>query len=34
MTLVRVDRTYRGKPTHHYELDGQRVDGVTSILSA
>ena len=30
--LVRIDRTYRGKPTHHYELDGKRVDGVTTLL--
>jgi hypothetical protein len=34
MTLIRVDRTTRnGKPTHHYELDGNRVDGVTTVLS-
>lgn len=30
--LVRVDRTYRGRPTHHYELDGKRIDGVTTLL--
>lgn len=33
MTLVRKDRTYRGKPTHHYELDGVKVPGVTTLLS-
>ncbi len=33
MTLRRIDRTYRGKPTHHYELDGARVDGVTTVIS-
>lgn len=33
MSLKRIDRTYRGKPTHHYELDGQRVWGVTTVLS-
>lgn len=33
MTLRRIDRTYRGKPTHHYELDGTRVDGVTTVIS-
>lgn len=33
MTLVRKDRTYRGKPTHHYELDGVKVTGVTTMLS-
>lgn len=32
--LRRIDRTYRGKPTHHYELDGQRVDGVTTLIGA
>lgn len=30
----RVDRTYRGRPSHHYEdADGRRVPGVTTILS-
>ena len=33
MTLKRVDYLYRGKPGHRYELDGERVDGVTTILS-
>ena len=33
MTLVRKDRTYRGKPTHSYELDGVKVPGVTTLLS-
>lgn len=33
MTLVRKDRTYRGKPTHSYELDGVKVQGVTTLLS-
>lgn len=30
--IRRVDRTYRGKPTHHYTLDGIRADGVTTLL--
>jgi hypothetical protein len=31
--IRRVDTTYRGKPTHHYEdANGQRVPGVTTIL--
>ena len=34
MTLQRVDTTYRGKPTHYYELDGQRVDGATTLIGA
>jgi hypothetical protein len=33
MTLIRKDRTYRGKPTHSYELDGVKVQGVTTLLS-
>lgn len=33
MTLQRIDRTYRGKPTHHYMLDGVKADGVTTVLS-
>jgi hypothetical protein len=33
VSLVRVDRLYRGKPTHFYELDGKRVDGVTTVLN-
>lgn len=33
MTLQRIDRTYRGKPTHHYTLDGKKVPGVTTLLS-
>lgn len=33
MSLVRKDRTYRGKPTHSYELDGVKVQGVTTLLS-
>jgi hypothetical protein len=33
VSLVRVDRLYRGKPTHYYELDGKRVDGVTTVLN-
>jgi len=32
VTLQRIDTTYRGKPTHYYELDGQRVDGVTTLI--
>lgn len=31
--IRRVDRTYRGKPTHHYTVDGVRADGVTTLLS-
>ena len=31
--IRRVEGTYRGKPTHHYEdANGQRVPGVTTIL--
>lgn len=31
--IRRVDRTYRGKPTHHYEdANGQQIPGVTTIL--
>lgn len=30
--IRRVDRTFRGKPTHHYLIDGQRADGVTTLL--
>jgi len=31
--IRRVDSTYRGKPTHHYEdATGKRVPGVTTIL--
>jgi len=31
--IRRVDTTYRGKPTHHYEdINGQKVPGVTTIL--
>jgi len=30
---VRKDRTYRGNPTHSYELDGVKVQGVTTLLS-
>lgn len=33
MTLKRIDYTYRGKPSHKYELDGIEVPGVTTILS-
>jgi len=33
--VTRVDRVYRGKPTHHYEdANGRKMPGVTSILSA
>lgn len=32
VTLKRIDRTYRGKPTHSYELDGVKVEGVTTLL--
>lgn len=30
--IRRVDRMYRGQPTHHYLLDGKRADGVTTLL--
>lgn len=31
--IRRVESTYRGKPTHHYEdANGQRIPGVTTIL--
>lgn len=31
--IRRVDRTYRGRPTHHYvDEHGERIDGVTTIL--
>lgn len=31
--IRRVDRTYRGKPTHHYvDANGLRITGVTTIL--
>jgi hypothetical protein len=31
--IRRVEGTYRGKPTHHYEdINGQRIPGVTTIL--
>lgn len=33
MTLKRINYTYRGKPSHRYELDGDRVPGVTRILN-
>lgn len=33
MAIRRIDRTWRGKPTHHYEIDGVRVPGVTTLLS-
>lgn len=32
MTIKRIDSTYRGKPTHHYKIDGQKADGVTTLL--
>lgn len=32
MTLKRINRTYRGKPTHHYTLDGVKVPGVTTLI--
>lgn len=34
VTLIRKDRTYRGKSTHSYELDGEKVQGVTTLLNA
>ena len=37
MTLVRKDRTYRGKPTHSYELDGVKMqagDSATLLIGA
>ena len=30
--IQRIDSTYRGKPTHHYKIDGQRADGVTTLI--
>lgn len=33
MTIQRIDSTYRGKPTHHYKIDGVKADGVTTLLS-
>ena len=33
MTIKRIDSTYRGKPTHHYRIDGEKADGVTTLLS-
>lgn len=32
MTIKRIDSTYRGKPTHHYKIDGHKADGVTTLL--
>lgn len=32
MSLVRINSTYRGKPTHHYKLDGIKVPGVTTLI--
>lgn len=31
--LRRVDRVYRGQPTHHYTFGRVRADGVTTVLS-
>lgn len=33
MTLKRIDSTSWGKPTHYYQLDGERADGVTTVIS-
>jgi len=33
VTIQRINSTYRGKPTHHYKIDGQRADGVTTLIS-
>jgi len=33
VTLQRIDYTWRGKPMHRYEIDGERVVGVTTVLS-
>lgn len=33
MTIKRINRTYRGKQTHSYTIDGQRADGVTTVMS-
>lgn len=30
--IKRIDSTYRGKPTHHYKIDGQKADGVTTLI--
>lgn len=32
MTIQRVNSTYRGKPTHHYKIDGVKADGVTTLI--
>jgi hypothetical protein len=32
MAIKRVDSTYRGKPTHRYEIDGVKADGVTTLI--
>lgn len=32
MSLKRIDYTYRGKPSHRYELDGVKVPGVTTLI--
>lgn len=28
----RIERTFRGKPTHHYTIDGKRAGGVTTLI--
>lgn len=33
MSIQRINSTYRGKPTHHYKIDGRKADGVTTLLS-
>lgn len=30
--IKRIDSTYRGKPTHHYRIDDQKADGVTTLI--
>lgn len=30
--IKRIDSTYRGKPTHHYKIDGRKADGVTTLI--
>lgn len=32
MTLKRIDSTSWGKPTHYYQLDGVKADGVTTVI--
>ena len=31
--IERIESTYRGKPTHHYKIDGKLADGVTTLIN-